>query len=474
MIAALLLLCAASAAEEPKAPVADIIPITMGNIRGHRTLNDEGWFIVPSGRRALAYAREKSLESAASALWRARNRAEETPSAWAKDMRQDAKESAETTKAVAAWGTESTGRILRKTHELSQDEAEAAKKSLAQAADAMVLGYIGFGRRTAQDRQALAELPGGYFRDLKGDFSNVWELTAGANRHFAGRIRADWAKAARRAKADFREGYEKSGKKTDSLSALGPLLWGYCKLIYHGLLAPAGREVKESASAGGRLLLFPTEAVLMASGRTVQAAGLSVYYAGKTGVKIISPTVEAGFLTGMAFLAAGAVPATYAAGGAWGAVNQVAFTAAAPAVGAVQGAATAAADTGKTACLVAYDAARGTTELFIHQLEAGVVLGYSALTALPTHALMGAGDAAVLLVWDGPRLALAAARGRVKLDGGKPLAATELPVGTVLNVGALRQEGAEVRILSEDPSTIREVLRKLPDDLREQSDSKSR
>ncbi len=93
------------------------------------------------------------------------------------------------------------------------------------------------------------------------------------------------------------------------------------------------------------------------------------------GVKLVSPTVEGGLLAGMSMLAYGAVPVTYAAGGAVGAANQVAVTAAAPVAGAGRTAGSAVADTGIYAVQVTYDLATGVAKVTMNQGQAGIVPG---------------------------------------------------------------------------------------------------
>jgi hypothetical protein len=148
---------------------------------------------------------------------------------------------------------------------------------------------------------------------------------------------------------------------------------------------------------------------------------------------------------------------------------------------------------------VTYDAVKGATKVVINQTASGIVLGYNALTALPMHALFGVEDAAVFLAWDGPRLVVAMARGRVKLGGGStergapppPVASAhdgenetvnepaagesyslgDLPAGTVVDLKKLEGvDGVTVEILSTDNAVIKEVLEKIPDDVRVTND----
>ena len=334
-------------------------------------------------------------------------------------------------------------------------------------------GNLSLGKRTAEDRKELAALPGNYFTGLKEDFSNIWELTSTANDKFAVKIEAGWDKAFDKATSEFKKEYDRSGESQNTLTALGPILYGYLKSIYHGIVAPSSKTIVKTSttvvtSAGAYGVFLPVAGTSVVAGRTVQSVGLTLYYTGKTGVKIVSPTIESGLLAGMSVLSLSAVPVTYAAGGALGAVNQVAFTAAGPVAGVGQGAVTTTIDTATYVGLVTYDAAKGATKVVINQAASGVVLGYNALTAIPTHLMLGVGDVA-FLVWDGPRLAVAAARGRLKngSDGPDQPTLGDLPVGTVVDLKKLEErQGIKAKVITTDPAVIRDVLEKLPADLR--------
>jgi hypothetical protein len=288
---------------------------------------------------------------------------------------------------------------------------------------------------------------------------------------FSGRIDASWEKAFARAGSAFREEYERSGESPNTLAALGPVLVGWLRAFYHGVAAPTSKTIVKTTVAGTTYAVFlPVAATSIVAGRTVQAVGLTVYYTGKTGVKVISPTIEGGLLASLSLLSAAAAPATYAGGAAVGAVNQVAFTAAGPAYAAGVGTASTTVDTAVYVALVTYDAAAGVTKVAINQSASAVVLGYNALTAIPTHTLLAAGDAAIFLAWDGPRLVIAAARGDLGAKHGGTASVSDLPVGTVVDLEKLRAaEGAQVEVLSTDEKVIKDVLEKLPEDLREKN-----
>jgi len=115
--------------------------------------------------------------------------------------------------------------------------------------------------------------------------------------------------------------------------------------------------------------------------------------------------------------------------------------------------------------LVTYDAVAGTTKVFVNQVKSGVVLGYNALTAIPSQLLLGTVNSAVFLFWDGPRLTIATLKGEVDYKG-QTLQPGALPVGSVIDLKTLSQENpGQLHIITDDPQVIENVLESLPKDL---------
>lgn len=457
-----------------KQPIEDVIPLTMGNLRGHTMLYNEGWYVVTSSRKALDFAKEHSITRSRDALAEVAASAGGRSRDYTANIASDVKGAVEGGKRVVATGTGLTGDILRTTHRAGKAGYAYASETFRKAGESFIQGNLSLGKRTAEDRKELAALPGNYFAGLRDDFSNIWELTSTANDKFAGKIETGWDRAFDRAASEFKKEYDRSGESQNTLTALGPILYGYLKSVYHGIVAPSSKTiVKTGVSAvtytGAYGVFLPVASASVVTGRTVQSVGLTLYYTGKTGIKIVSPTVESGLLAGLSVLSLSAVPVAYAVGGTLGAVNQVAFTAAGPVAGAAQGAATTGIDTAAYVGLVTYDGVKGTTKVVINQASSGVVLGYNALTAVPSHLIMGAFDAAVFLAWDGPRLVIAAARGKIGPagDSSEQPTLSDLPVGTVVDLKKLEQsQGIKAAVISTDPAVIRDVLERLPDDLR--------
>ncbi len=450
-----------------KKPVEDVIPLTMANLRGHKMLYDEGWFVITSSKKALTFAKEHSISSSGDALADALKEAKKDTKMYASTVTEDVGSAVSTGGDITSQGTKLTGEILSGTHELAKKELAYAGETFGKAADAFVTGTIRIGRRTEEERKELASLPGDYYRHLKKDFSNIYDLTDSARETFGGKIDTGWDKAFKRASEEFRGEYERSGESQNTLTALGPVLVGWLKALYHGIAAPTSKTVVKGTTTGAAYGVFlPVAATSVVAGRTVEAVGLTVYYTGKSVVKVVSPTVEGGLLASLSILSTAAVPVTYAGGAAVGAVNQVAFTAAGPAYAAGAGGGTAVVETAGYVAFVTYDAAAGVTKVVINQAASGVVLGYNALLAIPSQTLLAAGDAAIFLAWDGPRLVIATARGEVGKNDAKAKV-SDLPVGTVVDLKKLEDAGAKVDVLTTDESIIREVLEKIQGDLRE-------
>ena len=465
-----LILCAEDAPAAPPSSVKDVIPLTMGNLRGHKLLYDEGWYVVTSSSRALHYAREKSMDSSAEALRKVRRDSERRSGTYVAEMSGDVKGAVASGKELLREGTGQSEAILTGTDKLAHKELAYAGTFFREGMESFIKGNLSLGKRTAQDRAELRDLPGNYYSTLKDDFSNIWGLTNKVNDTFANKIEPGWDTAFAEAGREFQKEYERSGTEKNSLMALGPILSGYLKSLYRGLAVPASKSLVKGGAKGATGGLFlPVAGATMIAGRTVESVGLTFYYTGKTAVKIVSPTVEGGLLSGLSLLSLGAVPTTYVTGGALGAINQVAFTAAAPGYGVAKGATTTAVDTAKYVSFLAYDGLSGTTRVVINQAQSGVVLGYNALTAIPAHLLTGTIDSAIFLAWDGPRLVVAAAQGRLKGgDRENSPAMGDLPVGSVVDLKRLQDEGGvAVTVISDDPAVVGPVLENLPADLRQ-------
>ncbi|MDH5517740.1 MAG: hypothetical protein OEY36_07965 [Gammaproteobacteria bacterium] len=471
-ISALLFFVLFSCGSQPhkdKKSVEDVIPVTMSNMRGHQALYDEGYYVITSSKKALDYAKQKSVISSRQAVVSAISSIASRNTEFASALKQDVVSSLDLSISTFDQGKRLTAKVFSDTHKVGRMQIDYGKQNLSKAWQALIKGNLYIGKRTAATRDALASQAGNYFKNLNSDFSNIYDLTADMQINISERIGHAWSGAFSKAGDAFTQEYEASGQAENALVGVFHIIKGYMKGLYQGLFKPVVSTAADTASAGARgvsqLLFLPTATAVSVVGRTVQAIGTTVYYSGKLGVEVISPTVEAGFLSGLSMLSLGTVPLTYVTGATIGTVNQVAFTAASPIVGTGSAVVKTAVDTGKYVAFVSYDAVVGTTKVVINQASAGVVLGYNALVAIPTHLLLGVFDTAVFLAYDGPRLVIASVKG--ELGNGASERVDSLPVGSVVDLNELKKQGLEVNVLSDDPAVIKDVLEVIPGDFRE-------
>lgn len=451
--------------------VEDVIPITMANMRGHEALYDEGWFVITSSEKALAYAKQKSFVSSREAISLAASSIAERNKTLAKDLSESWTLSADLGKKTFNTGTRITRKIFSASSDIAGAQVDYGTATFKKSWSRFVKGNLHIGQRTQSTRDELISQPGNYFKNLSKDFSNIYDITSKIQDDYSLHIGSTWSHAFSDAADSFNDEYEESGQSSNAIGGLFHIIMGYAKGLYQGLFKPTATTVVNTVSVGARgaaqMVFLPAATAISISGRTIEAVGTTVFYTGKLGVEIISPTVEAGLLSGMAILSLGTAPLTYVTGASIGAVNQVAFTAASPIVTAGSEVALSTVDAGKYVAFVSYDAVAGTSKVVINQASSAVVLGYNALTALPAHVFMGIADSAVFLAYDGPRLVIAYAKGEIKNDGNEAVRLDSLPVGSVVDLNALEQEGVDVKVLSDDPLVIKNILQKLPGDLRE-------
>lgn len=442
------------------ATAKEIAPLSHGSLQSQKALYNEGWFIVPASKKALEYS-QKSIkvnarQSMAVALVNAGERATNYPGKLGQTM-----------KKVSSWKKEAekkqkqnTKLIFQKTLDLSELELVMSKELFQNAYRKFVLGNLSLRQRTEEDRKKLTQVPKNYYANLKSDFSNLYTLTNNYTQKNERKIKEAWSDSFNKGKQAFLERYKKSGTSSNSLTALGQIFRGYASFFKEVALLPPGKTVVGSGKILAANSGFLLSSVAVFSGRTIAATGLAFFYPVKLGYQVISPTLESGFLTAMGVLSAGSTVPTMIGGSSLTAINQVTVVGykAARITGKAGGAVK---DTGETVAGMVYDTTTGLGKTVFYGLQTGVVLGYTALTALPVHLLVGASDGVVFLVYDGPRLAIAKAKGNIK-------ELEELPPGTVVDIKKLKKEGVDVEVITKDQKVIDKVLQKQKDDLREQ------
>ena len=109
-----------------KLSVEDVIPLTMGNLRGHKMLYNEGWYVVTSSSRAFEYAREKSIISSKTALQRVVKDASTHSGQYKESVKTDILDSVKTGQKLVAGGSKLSNEIIDTTHTLALAELDYA------------------------------------------------------------------------------------------------------------------------------------------------------------------------------------------------------------------------------------------------------------------------------------------------------------------------------------------------------------
>lgn len=455
---------------EPAASFEESMPMTAANLRGHKSLYDKGWFIVTSSREALDYAYQHSVVTAGEAVRAARTRVAERSSQLAGDLKGGLRGGGRAGAGVHRTGRRLARLVRGKAREAGQAQVDFGLRSLERSWD-FVTGGMYYGRRTGQHWRALKSTWPQYYGNLSRDFRNINEINARIAAKFTTKIEADWDGAFQKAATAFQQEYEDSGQRANTLVAMGDVLFGWLKMFYEGITRPTARTLVVAATAGAGAATYvftPVADTVMLAGRTIQATGLSVYYVARTTIEVSAPTIEAGFLTGLGLVSIGTGAATHLGGEALGLANQVAFAVAGGAAAAAVAGGETGFAAGKYVALVSYDIATGATKVLINQTQSGVVLGYNALTAVPTHLVLGVSDV-FFLGYDGARLVLVRANGQIQpgpgADGQK-LDLQDLPVGTVVDLKKLRaKKGVTLEVVSDDPKTVLPILSAVSKDL---------
>jgi len=465
-----------NALSSEKKTLSETIPSTVANINGQKTLYKEGWFIISSTEKAFTYAKEHSVDKSYEAINRLLDSLGDRTDHYQMDLQQDIQASTKTVKDFYQSGTNQTARIFKQTHSMGKTQLEFSADAASKAWNRFSNGYIYLGARTAESRASLASLPGGYAKGISDDFSELVASIKAFNNKSSLDIKKNWVNAFSDAQSEFQQAYVDSGEKSNSASGLWTLLGGYASSLWEGLFKPTVKTTWDLSVAtvviAGEAIFLPVASTYILTKNTIQSTGMAIYYVGKTGIEVISPTIEGGFLASMSLLSAGTVPVTYVAGSSVGVINQVATTLGAPVAGVTHAAVSTTVDTVKYGTLVTYDAVTATTKVFINQVQSGVVLGYNALTAIPSQLLLTSLNSAYFIVMDGPKLAIASIQGRVSLSSNSGEEFSEfdsgnLPVGTVIDLKTLQQSSnANIQIITEDTDVINNVLDQLSKDLK--------
>lgn len=429
--------------------VNEVIPITMQNIQGHKNLYNEGWFVVTSSRQALDYAYQQSYTSSADVWSKLISDLKTGKQNYKSQIKQNTNEAADESvklKKELELKAEQMEREFRNSRALLQKQSQ---ESIKKAYQEFVLGYMELRTRTNEDLQELKNISGNYFGDLKEDFSNFHGLVQEIDQKTEKAWLASWQKSLLIANAEFEQEYRHSGNQSNSIAALWSMSKGYMKSLYYGIFKPSTAMTVGILGAGYQL----TERVLLNTGK-------SFFYVGKVGYKIISPSVEGGFFSALALIAWSSEKSVQLTQSGLSVFNQVAIASAEPVYKTGKWLMATTTDTADYVVASSFEVASGVSRIAVNQVKAGVVLGYNALTALPTQTLLGCANSLVFLAYDGPRLAVYSLKGEIN---GVPVG--EMPVGTVIDKQKIEHSNMQLEKVSDDPILIQTIIEKSKEDL---------
>ena len=158
----LMISCFSVRAGEKKA-VEDIIPVTMGNLRGHKSLYNEGWYVITSSKKALSYAYDQSIKSSGDQLSEMTSHQGNRISNLSKSIKKNAKSSIKTGKSYYQEGKKSSQKMREETQDITRIEINTSKEFFVKAWERFTLGYIHLGERTKEDWEELQNLMDDFF-----------------------------------------------------------------------------------------------------------------------------------------------------------------------------------------------------------------------------------------------------------------------------------------------------------------------
>ncbi len=430
-----------------------IAPLTANALGERKNIHEKGWFVIPSSKKSVKTVIENgsmSFRTAKSMLFISiKERAEKYPGNVGETMKMIRSLGKDEEKALQEFSKE----VYAGTFNLAKWELEMSGDLFKQSGVDFVTGYITLGDLEKKDREEIFGYIKAYNKDRVKDYSSISELFGEIATKNSNNIAKAWSGAYSRAVLKYSKEYEESGTKQNTLVALWNIFQGYTVALKELALAPVGTTAVESGqmiAVNG--VAVPVAYVATFLRQTVVTTGMVVYYPTKLGYRVVSPTLEAGFLSSLGILSASATAPTIVGGTAVGAFNQVATFTGVESTRATASVAGAAYETGATATGMIYDFGKGSTESVYYGLKSGVVLSYTALTVIPTHLLLTVPDATIFLAWDGPRLVIASVRGNYK-------GFDSLPVGSVVDLEEARKAG-KVEVLTDDQTIVKKVLEK--------------
>lgn len=442
--------------------IENTLEVSRKNLAGHKTLYNEGWFIVTSSKDAIETARQNSISSAQAMTQALNNLASRR-----QDLKQKISEilekSSSDSQKFKKTGHETSSYIKSESNKVSKVSWDISKEMYAKAYTAFTIGYLELRQRNKSDWEELKKINSDFAkrtthtyndREIKIIMESFYDEAEKKSNEGL------WTKSLTQAKDKFNESYQESGTKSNSFMGLKSVIGGYFSALYHGIISPSGQTASQAIKKTGSVITGGVLGLIKVGGDVVFTTGLNVFYASKLGYRVISPSLEGGYLASIALVSTAATPLIYTIGNGLGTLNQVAVTTATPLVGTGEFVVASTFETAKHAALMTYDLTSSAGKTVVNTSESLVVLGYNAISALPTQTLLAAGNAAIFLAYDGPHLAIVALRGEID---GVPI--NQAPVGTVFDAKKIKNENIQIEILENDSDTLQKVIEAAPSDL---------
>lgn len=448
--------------------VEEIAKISYSNLQGQQVLYEEGWLVIPSAKRALEYSYQNSIVSSQEAWKMWAQDLKEDQEKWQQAIKQVPRKSIETFKTINRAGIESSSAIYSGTDKVIRKEMTFAKKKLHKAWDKVLLGSVHLGKLTANDRQEAYQKIFGLKNDIKSDFKSIKNYLSSKEKNKSDEIITSWNDSLDKAAKSWNQEYLKSAQQPNTLMALPYVFWGNLKALWYGGIQPSAEYTtyggKFIAKKGAKILkkaaLVPAGALVL-TGRTVWNTGGAIYFVSKSGVRVISNYAEAGLLSSLGLLSAATIAPTYIAGKSMGLVNQIGMKTVGGATALAYSAVSSTYESGYLGINFLYETTKAASKTIVGNVKSGVVLGYHAISSLPAQILLTAINTTWFLVWDGPRLMIYWAKGKIKKKD-----ISSLPVGSVVDIERLKKSGVQLEKAELDDQTVQEVLKALPRDLK--------
>ncbi|GBF52048.1 hypothetical protein LPTSP4_35860 [Leptospira ryugenii] len=425
--------------------------MTANALGARKNLNENGWFIVPPGSKSVDVVYESGRLSAKVARAIVFSDMKDRTLKLPDNMKETVSAIHTISKTYRNFGKESSAKIWEATLQLSKQEYDISKDILKESGSRFVLGYLYLGEKESEDRNRLLKVwseTNESRKEFTGSLNQLFVDTIWKNKN---QLTNAWTKSFQTAVKEFSEEYEESGNRETSVTALFDIFQGYTVFLKEFLVTPifqTGKSVGETMLVNG--VYVPIAQTATFSGEAVMTTGLVVYYPFQLGYRVVSPSLESGFLASIGLATLSSTAPTLVTGTSIAGFNQVTTVTtgyAGEAIG--QTGAIGFQSTAYVTGLV-YDFSKGVGESSLYALKSGIILSYTSLTVIPAHLLLTVPDGTVFLTYDGPRLVIAAVRGNYA-------GYDDLPTGTIVDLERAKKEG-KVQILTSDQAIVKKVI----------------